>query len=581
MHKVSVTSTHTVTLLLVQSDGQTQPATPSSVVPVRDNVPEGVWRVLDGNSLGGGSGVRPAFTGAEINAVAALNQPSGVASVNRVETGTPHGLPLGVDRDPDGDLSTAMQEADDWASQQNSDPLQTATQLMATPSAALARCLGMGVRRAAAAGPSDFEIQLLAAERAAPPRLERITARVYTPLKAALKIDSIAIEPPQQWEPPEVEAPLAVAVLRPAAPVRPRFGRTTVGKWGARMPRRHPLNLVTARAGTEPIATQLYLAPAKVDASTAGTNIVGRDRSQRFARVGTTLEFRRTFEGSARSAAFLDGLQAALETGAPLRAGQVHVWHFLRAAEDTRKNRPSLSVTGNQAVRFVALDRVGGVLVDKTIDKEDVAIPKGTHRVAVIGTGTDPTLPARGMAGWHAGATVLQVQSNTYLVAGGVLRATSPDTLRRRRPVDTALVSGSVAVRGRGISETELPGDTSCVLVALRPRPGADPAASELLLGLDGTKQVRDSTGEPLPPLVVIEGDRVHLLYAVVPQKKGPLTVSVGRDEDWMLEGVLGSPRSPESVARWLVELGIDGLAAALANANNLRSTVTWKGAAP
>jgi hypothetical protein len=165
-----------------------------------------------------------------------------------------------------------------------------------------------------------------------------------------------------------------------------------------------------------------------------------------------------------------------------------------------------------------------------------------------------------------------------------VLRATSPATLRGRRPVEAALVRAADAVAGRGLAETELPAGTACVLVVLRglgpAAAPAAPAAAGLLLGLDGAEQARDPAGELLPPIVVGAGTRACLCYAIVPAA-GRVTVTVGHDDGWALDGVLGSPRPPAAVARWLAELGVDGLAAGLADPGNPRSTVTWKKAPP
>jgi large repetitive protein len=580
MRKVNVTSTHTVTL--IPAVGTLPTPSPLTVEPIVGNVPDGLWRVLDDASLGEG-GTRTAFTGARVQAAARINDPTTPGSVDQVETGTAHQLPVLLDRDPDEVLSTAMDSADAWAAQQaGADPLDTAKALMGTPAASLARCLGAAVQAATSAGPSPFEQQLLAADRVAPPQLRRITAGLVAEEPSPVEPDVVSPPTPTEPEPPIVRQPVLLARLRPRPATTRRFpGRTTVGEWGAPMPRRHPPDLAAVPHGFHPAASHLFLASPEAVPSTNGTTLAGRDRDHRFSRVGAVLEHRRGLHGSDRAAVRLTASERALRQGATVRAGEALVWHLRRAADDWNPARPTLRVRGSQGVRVVALDRVGGVLDDVTVGNGNITIPIGTSRLTTIATGAASGVPAKGLSGWHTGMTLLRVASDSCIVPGGVLRATSLDTARHRRPVPAALVTGADAIRGARLIETDLPATSRCLVVVLRGQSQASNPASELLLGLDRTEQARDAAGQPVPPLVITSGARIHLLFQLAPRAAGAMTATIGRDQSWRVEGVLASERQPATVAHWLARFGLDEIAAGFADLTELTSTLTWTGAQP
>jgi hypothetical protein len=214
----------------------------------------------------------------------------------------------------------------------------------------------------------------------------------------------------------------------------------------------------------------------------------------------------------------------------------------------------------------VALDRVGGTLAEVTLTKGEVEVPVGTQHLAAVGTGAHPGL-RRGLAGWHAGSTAAQVAPGTALVPGGTVRATASAQLRGLRPAGSALITGAALAHGRGLTETDLPPDTRCVVIAVGARPGIDPAKGGLLLGLDRAESVLGPDGNPLPPILVMQGTRAYLLFAVEPSGSGPVVA-----------GVLGAAREFGVVARTLLELGVEGLIGNIAEANSASSMLTWIG---
>lgn len=578
MRRVNVAAVHTLRILRVSAQGLSE-VTGGTVSPVVGSVPDGVWRVLPEPSTGQG-GMRPAFVGADLLATAALSGTTDRVLTDQVETGTHH-LPLLDDSDPGGAFSAAMAAADDWAAAQSpAEALAAGQTLMSSPAAALARCLRAAARRGTAARPSDFELRLLPLERAAPPRLQRITAGLVAAPRPPVTVTRRVLPSEPPYQVPEPHPPLVAGILRPdpASGARTR-GRTSVGRWAATLPRRHPLGVAGTRAGARPVATDLQLVAPLPDEGHG--SLTSQDRGRVFRRVSDGTEARRSLTTGPEVMRALSAVEHAYGGGARLRAGEVHVLHLPGAASDAAERRPLLDVDGDQVVRVVVLDRVGGVLADTAVARGSVELPAGAQRIAVIGTGSGAWPPGGGLAGWHAAAQMLQVADGGYVVPGGVLRLHSPMTRRARRPVDVALVTGADAARGRAVADTVLPIDTRTAVLVLRSA-GIDPAARCVLLGLDGAEQETDPvSGALVPPHVVAAGDRLHLVYTLRPWSKGPVTVTVGNEEGWALEGVLGSARPAEAVVRWLLERGVEGTAAGLVRHAETTSVVTWRRSAP
>ncbi|GFJ87169.1 DUF6603 domain-containing protein [Phytohabitans rumicis] len=573
-----IASRHTVRIVDDETGVEVPADRRPQVTALSGPVPDGIWRLPEPGDMGE-DGVHPAFTGARLAAVPALAGDAQDGTIDDVEGGDAHPLPLRDHRDPGQTLSQAMAAAAQWAAtQQQADAFEVTAAALAgaalhgVAGAALARCLGARTARTAAAGPSGYALRLLAADRVAPPQLARITTGIVAPLSAPVPVTPA--EPPAQPQIPIPGAPRLAALLWPQpARTLPTTGRTTVGSWGGQVRRRPPPTIEEARAGLPPLAAHLHLLPPQLGATTKGT-LSGRDPASRFRRAGTSREWRREVLADPRPRA----LDAALATGVTLPAGQIQVWHVPRAGADRSAQRPVLTVGGNQLVRVVALGRTGAALDDRELTQGSVLIPLGAQRVAVIGTGR--TAAARGLSGWYAGAVLARVHGSTCVLPGGLLRADAPPSLRGRAAVDAALVPGAEAVRGTGVTRTRLPADTSCVVVVLDVPAAGLPPAEGLLLGLDGATQPLDAAKVPLPPRAVVTGSRAYLFFDVTPGG-GPVTVTVGRDRDWTLAGVLGAARPADLVAREVRRRGLDALLAPLTERAPRSSTLSWTGATP
>jgi hypothetical protein len=578
-----VTSSHVVRVLDRATGAEVPAARRPQVTPVTGSVPDGIWRLPEPGDMGA-DGVHPAFTGALLIAVPAATTDVETGTVDDVQTGPSRPLPLLDDRDPASTLSAAMAAAAAWAAATRpEDTLALSAEALARAAfprlaeAALARCVGARTARNAAAGPSAYALLTLTADRAAPPQAARITTGVVAPVSPAVTVRPATPPVPPVF--PRSGPPKLAAVLWPQPAHRPAgVGRTTVGAWGRRYPRRTPPTLEEARAGRPPLAAHLHLVPPPLGA--AGTTLQTRDPTTRFSRAGSGREWRRELLADRGP---LEELEAAFGTGVTLPAGQVQVWHVPRAGADVAAKRPSLEISGAQAVRVVALGRTGAALLDTVVAHGTVTVPEGTQRLVAIGTGVPPasTAGTPGLAGWHAGAAVLRVHASACVLPGGLLLADAPPPLRNRTAVDAALVPGGEAVAGTGVTRTQLPADTRCVLVVLDVPAGGAVPGDGLLLGLDGAKQPQDATGAPVPPVAVVAGSRASLYFDIVPDGSGPVAITVARERGWVLAGVLGAARPATPVAREVGRHGVDALLGGLIERGPHASTLRWIGGTP
>ncbi|GLY99563.1 DUF6603 domain-containing protein [Actinoplanes sp. NBRC 103695] len=571
MQVADVTSRHTVAV--VDDAGQ---AVPVDIVAVSGAVPDGLWRIPEPGDVGA-DGMHPAFTGARIVAVPVLLGVPRVGRIDDVEPGRPRRLPLLDDRDPGQAMSAAMAAAAAWAvEQQQADAFTVSAAALAggaihaVAGAALGRCLGVRTGRAAAAGPSGYAISLLAADRLAPPRLARITTGAYVAPADPVPVVPRHADPPAPG--PRPGEPLLAALLwsRPAADVTPP-GRTTVGSWGRRLPRRTPPSLAEARFAEPPLAAHLHVTAPPLGAGPK-SGLAARDVTNRFRRVGDGRERRR--ELLADRGPLLEMETRLAAAGVSLPAGQAQVWHVPQARADVSEQRPALSITGDQLVRVVTVGRDGTALTDAEVTTADVTVPRGAQRLVLVGTGRTDAAP--GLAGWYAGTPVLRAHPMTCLVPGGLLRAAAAPELRNRTPVDAALTTGADAVRGSALTRTTLPAGTRCVLLVLDTAPGAGTPAEGLILGLDGATQQTGADGRPAPPVSTVAGYRTHLFFTVRPEPGRAVVVTVGHQPDWQVAGVLGSARPAALVAAETARRGLEALVPGLTERGSRASQLRW-----
>jgi hypothetical protein len=106
----------------------------------------------------------------------------------------------------------------------------------------------------------------------------------------------------------------------------------------------------------------------------------------------------------------------------------------------------------------------------------------------------------------------------------------------------------------------------STVVLLIDETASGDPAA-DFSLSLEGAAVARDAKGAEIAPVLMSQGARRILVYAVVPDKSGRVTVRVLRDGTVTLAGVMASEADAALVAARLAEEAPDAmLDAALAN---------------
>ena len=90
------------------------------------------------------------------------------------------------------------------------------------------------------------------------------------------------------------------------------------------------------------------------------------------------------------------------------------------------------------------------------------------------------------------------------------------------------------------------------------------------------------SDGKPIPPALVVSGNRSFLVYAVVPHGKGePVTVTIAREPGWKLAGVLAVQDTVARTVERLARLGLDALARPFAAGRQGALSVRWSGSIP
>ena len=237
--------------------------------------------------------------------------------------------------------------------------------------------------------------------------------------------------------------------------------------------------------------------------------------------------------------AFLSALGTALSgSGAVLRCGELLVASLPNHEHDCDPTapRPSLNITGDAAVRCVALSGLGGVLADSTLTTGGFAVPQMTARLAIWCVGGSGSAGA-GLSGWAATDRLPYIGCGVSLGADAVISGLpAPDRSFRGAPAAVSRSRRRRPARRRG---TTLPAGTTVVAISVNTTADAD--LSSLSLGLSGAVRSTDASGDPIPPTLVTAGGRGHLVYALSPDQAGASAASI------VVSVVTGSQwRSPE-----------------------------------
>ena len=470
-------------------------------------------------------------------------------------------------------------------------------------------------------------------DRVAPPRLALLTdgiapANVVTPTLTPIVP---VVTPPLDTAvaPPVVTSFLAGGTLtlqrqvvrttiaglpgsgEPIAAAVPGGGQTAAGTGGtaqaasvpqapaptlASVPRVPAPTLASVTAGLDPaLAARLrFTAPlpqaAGVTAAGGAGGLAATDGGPVTRRAGAPAEAHALPGLDSGTAALLAAHQVAFTgQGTTLRPGDVLVATLSNYGLDLDATgpRPTVLVTGDAAVRVVALSALGEVLADQTANQAEVEVPQHTARLAAwcVGGQAGAGLPgaataaSAGMTGWSATDLLPYVGAGVSLardcVVAGLPRA-APQQPQRAGWTQF----GGRPRRGRAGHPDGTPGrDVGRGGVARHHRGGRR-------VRPDGRHRrrrprVHRDAGALAAPVVVAARGRTHLLYdlaggAPAADKPGPVTVSVGTSPSWRLAGVMGGIGTAATTAPLLAASGAAHLLAPLLQAPTGSAQLRW-----
>jgi hypothetical protein len=262
--------------------------------------------------------------------------------------------------------------------------------------------------------------------------------------------------------------------------------------------------------------------------------------------------------------AALSGKRAA-SADARIAAGEVAVLAMPNAHRDSGLDaRPALAFKGS--ARVVLFGAGGDILADVTGESGQPLVPQGTERIAVWAAPADPAVALSGLAGWHDGQSLAYVGWSTCLCGGGSVQAENAVLRRGPESFKAGWIGARAFIEGSRLVTTRFTMAASTVVLLIDETASGDPAA-DFSLSLEGAAVARDAKGAEIAPVLLSQGARRILVYAIVPDKSGRVTVRVLRDGTVTLAGVMASEADAALVAARLAEEAPDAmLDAALAN---------------
>ena len=263
------------------------------------------------------------------------------------------------------------------------------------------------------------------------------------------------------------------------------------------------------------------------------------------------------------------GARGATPVGAQVASGEVAVFELPNARRDVGEGpRPALTVVG-QSARVVMLAAGGALLADVEVGGAQAAgviVPKGAHHIAVA-VGLPGAAQRAGLAGWHSGAMLPMVGHQSALAAEAIVQCEGRVRSVQQRGLvrEAGWLRGADLVEGAALVHTRFTHDVTQVAVVLD-----DPTVSPqnagrraLSVSWDGAQVAVDANGEPLAPLAVVRGQRVALIYTLLPDPgiEG-VGVSLASQEDWHLVGVVAARAgdSAQTLANQLANGELDQL---------------------
>lgn len=430
-------------------------------------------------------------------------------------------------------------------------------------------------------GHSRTAVAAIAGERTAPPRLGTLTQGLAGNEMPAptVTLPEPGVKPPNDVR---VLPPRAIAVLSSSVLTEQPQARTTVklDQPVTRVPA-PTLEAVQAQFPLA-VASKLVRVPAAATVRESTLIATGATPLTRIARGAVAaVAARGAFgDGQARLDAMTGALAGLRATGEQeLRAGEIAVLQLPNARRDVDAEapRPRLIVTGQ--ARVVMLSHGGDVLWDGPGSPNGTVIPRGTERVAALALGETEGNPS-GLFGWHSGQELAYVGWSSALAAGAVMRAEGATVSPTRQRFRAGWVEGADLVTGATIVSTRFAQAARTAAVILDD-PINSEAARGLSLTLEGADRAVGHDGQPIPPTVVVVGNRSVLIYPIIPEKTaefdaGAVTVSVASQDGWHLAGVMAGNESAEALANRVTRNGLDALAQPLVSGRGGSVQFQW-----
>src|SRR5690606_39065473 len=152
---------------------------------------------------------------------------------------------------------------------------------------------------------------------------------------------------------------------------------------------------------------------------------------------------------------------------------------------------------------------------------------------------------------------------------------------RRQQRYRAGWTPAAELVRDATIVSTRFADPVTAIVVALDD-PGTLDEGRYVSLDLVGATRPLDRNGDPVPPALVVSGNRSFLVYAVIPDEKaGAVEVGVARESGWKLAGVLGAQDTVSSVVDRLARLGLDAITRPYATGREGAVAIRWSGKIP
>jgi hypothetical protein len=475
-----------------------------------------------------------ALNGALFVAEAQLQQtiPSEI-DYNQVEAGPRHPLPFVTEKDDRSRVLTGAKKLTDLLP-----PNPSAEKIYTTAAPWLAD-----------AGNTPVALAALKGDRAAPPRLGALGERLaeQTPAKS---VELTKADPPKDVD-HSVKAPRAIGILAPLARREVKLRRTSVKD--KELPRSLP---PTMREADGMLTAGL---PAKLLRVTARA---GLSRGTLLANRGVPLTLQGRMAPAASTgrgvdAAALERLKALSAGLASLRAtadsriapGTVAILAMPNARRDSGyARRPSLQFKGD--ARVAMLGAGGAILSDVTKESGAELIPQGTERIAVWASPSDPAATISGLAGWHAGQSLSYIGWSTCLCAGGSVYSEAAKMTRGPESFTTGWIAAKEFLADSRLVTTRFTNPAQTLVIMLDEIAGE---AADFSLSLRGTKIASDATGDEKSPILLSQGARRLLVYALMPGDTG-FTVEILREGAVAVAGIMASPASAATTAARLTE---------------------------